>query len=582
MTPDAGQLRPLLTDLRTIVPSEDCAQVDELIRRLDEVALRVLVVGEAKRGKSTLVNALLGRQVLPTGVVPLTALTTTVRHGPTEQVVVRFTDGTTGVRPLDALADLVTEPGNPGNRRGLAEIIVTLGAELLSAGLELVDTPGAGSVHVHNTAEATQALGRMDAAIFVLTSDPPISATERALLQEVRDRAMTVFCVLNKADRLDEIERSEALDFTRRVVSDELGDDVRVFALSARNALTGGDSGFTEFRAAFGDYLRTTGASDLAGSVATRAARLADSVSETQRVTLAALSMSAGDLSGRLQSFRKALDRVRVQRAEAAAIALATFRRLQTETDHQATQLFSNSRGPLLDSVTDVLARTTGSAGDLEDEVLAQVRARIQALVDAWRAERGGELEREVAALEADLLDRLSRQVAAVRDSAADLFSIDLPDLPAAAHLAAPGRFSYAFAPDPGPTEALTAAVRQRLPGAFGRRRVARYSTERAVMLLDKHIGRARSGFQTQVTETRRQFERGLDQMFAVGAGRIADAVTETAQLRAARHTQITRARSSAQGTLDAATRIAGTLSGLAVAAASPPEGARGRDAALT
>lgn len=70
-----------------------------LRERLRAARLRVLVVGEAKRGKSTLVNALLGREVLPTGVTPLTALPTTVTHGTGEAMEVAFTDGRTRALP---------------------------------------------------------------------------------------------------------------------------------------------------------------------------------------------------------------------------------------------------------------------------------------------------------------------------------------------------------------------------------------------------------------------------------------------------------------------------------------------------
>src|SRR5674536_35974 len=66
-------------------------EVAELSRRVREDALRVVVAGEAKRGKSTLINALLARAVLPTGVVPLTAVPTTLGYGESEAVEVRYT-----------------------------------------------------------------------------------------------------------------------------------------------------------------------------------------------------------------------------------------------------------------------------------------------------------------------------------------------------------------------------------------------------------------------------------------------------------------------------------------------------------
>jgi hypothetical protein len=105
--------------------------------------------------------------------VPLTALATTVAYGGPERVTVVGLDGRKSEVGLDALADLVTEEGNPGNVRRVAEVTVSLAADALRDGVELVDTPGVGSVYSHNTEEATGALRRMDVAVLVLTADPP-------------------------------------------------------------------------------------------------------------------------------------------------------------------------------------------------------------------------------------------------------------------------------------------------------------------------------------------------------------------------------------------------------------------------
>ena len=59
--------------------------------------------GEAKRGKSTLVNALLAKPLLPTGVIPVTALATTVRHGTGDHVTALYRDGREESCPLSAL-----------------------------------------------------------------------------------------------------------------------------------------------------------------------------------------------------------------------------------------------------------------------------------------------------------------------------------------------------------------------------------------------------------------------------------------------------------------------------------------------
>jgi hypothetical protein len=120
MTNAEGALAAALDRLAALGTDQDREQIAALRARLDAARLRVLVAGEAKRGKSTLINALLGRAVLPAGVTPLTAVATTVRYGDDPRAEVRFADGHEEKQPLTAPPDLVTERGNPGNRRHVA------------------------------------------------------------------------------------------------------------------------------------------------------------------------------------------------------------------------------------------------------------------------------------------------------------------------------------------------------------------------------------------------------------------------------------------------------------------------------
>jgi len=87
----------------------------------------------------------------------------------------------------------------------------------------VADTPGTGSVREHNTAAADAALPSMDAAIFVLTADPPVSATEREMLHRVSGLSVALFIVLNKADYLDDISLGEAHEFTTQAVTEATG-----------------------------------------------------------------------------------------------------------------------------------------------------------------------------------------------------------------------------------------------------------------------------------------------------------------------------------------------------------------------
>ena len=124
-----------LNSLAALGTERDREQIRALLDRLDAARLRVLVAGEAKRGKSTLINALLGRDVLPSGVTPLTAVATTVRYGDDSRVEVVFRDGHEEKHPLGALADFVTEKRNPRNERKVAGVTAYLAAPVDQAGL---------------------------------------------------------------------------------------------------------------------------------------------------------------------------------------------------------------------------------------------------------------------------------------------------------------------------------------------------------------------------------------------------------------------------------------------------------------
>jgi septin family protein len=113
MAGDGDPLTVALHDVAALGTDRDRDRIAAVRDRMASARLRVLVAGEAKRGKSTLVNALLGQQVLPVGITPLTAVATTVRYGDFPHVDVRFTDGHKEKHAHPALDDLVTERGNP-------------------------------------------------------------------------------------------------------------------------------------------------------------------------------------------------------------------------------------------------------------------------------------------------------------------------------------------------------------------------------------------------------------------------------------------------------------------------------------
>jgi hypothetical protein len=537
MTDADSALAGALDELAALGSARDRELIAALRERLGAARLRVLVAGEAKRGKSTLVNALLGRAVLPAGVTPLTAVATTVRFGVDPRAQVRYADGREERQPLTALPDLVTERGNPGNKRHIAAVTVYLDVSLLAGGVELVDTPGTGSVFAWDTAAAHEALETMDAAVFVLTADPPVSAAERDLYARVTGLSAATFTVLNKADYLDEAGLAEAAEFTRRVLAEAAGRPGapgRIYALSARAALNGGDPGFAAFAADFTGYLASRRVTDLRSSAVMQANRVARSLLDEVALTQRAAQLTAGDAADRVARFSERLAEVAVRGRDAVAVVNAESARLLMALNDAA-----DADGPRLGSgigqqLEEVLSGELRAAQPAEIERGGRKRlvALTLAAAETWRAQRQEIIEKALASTDARLTADLTGALEVLRDSAAELLGLDLAIPEPGGRLAEDRRFFYTTAEETGQTELLAGAIRRRLPGELGRRSAREHLRREAPGLVESQIGRARADLQYRLSETARPLARSMEHRYAEATGRMQAALRAAEELR--------------------------------------------------
>jgi GTPase SAR1 family protein len=117
----------------------------ELLARLAADRFRLAVVGQFSRGKTTLMNALLGGAYLPMGALPMTSVITTVRYGGRPRAMVRRRGSSLQAEvPLSDVADFVSSSGAERTELQVGTVEVEVPAEILRLGFELVDTPGSG------------------------------------------------------------------------------------------------------------------------------------------------------------------------------------------------------------------------------------------------------------------------------------------------------------------------------------------------------------------------------------------------------------------------------------------------------
>jgi predicted GTPase len=207
----------------------------ELAARVSGGRFYVACVGQFKRGKSTLINALIEQPLLPTGFIPVTAIPTVIRFGEKVSARIRTREGAWQNIHISDLKEYVTEELNPENQKGVQGAEVFVQSQLLSAGMCIVDTPGLGSVFSGNTAATQAFIPHIDAAMVVVGADPPLAGEELTLVEAVGQQVHELILVLNKADRTTDAERAAAAAFTRHLLQKRLHREIGpVFEVSAQ------------------------------------------------------------------------------------------------------------------------------------------------------------------------------------------------------------------------------------------------------------------------------------------------------------------------------------------------------------
>jgi GTP-binding protein EngB required for normal cell division len=208
-------------------------RIDTLAARLEDDSFELALFGRVSCGKSSLLNALLGIDVLPVGINPITAVPTKLRYGSTLKAVVSYGDGRTAAVSIDELSRLVTEQGNPGNLKNIVRAIVEVPSSRLKQGILLVDTPGLGSLAKRGAAETLAYLPSCDLALLLIDAGATLSDEDIGTLRLLYEAGIPALVLLSKADLLAEGDLHQAISYIKEHVKHDLNLDVTVHPVSA-------------------------------------------------------------------------------------------------------------------------------------------------------------------------------------------------------------------------------------------------------------------------------------------------------------------------------------------------------------
>ncbi len=553
------------------IPGVAPEPISEWRAKLSGQTLNLVVLGQFKRGKTSVINALIGTELLPVGVIPLTSATTILSYGDRINIQVIYDDGRREAIEPASLADYVTEKGNPRNSRGVREVSIEHPSPWLQGGLRLVDTPGIGSVHRHNTDATYGFLPKADAVLLVLSVDQPISQEECDFLKTIREYASKIFVLVNKIDVLTAAELDESMAFIRRTITDAIGTDPNLFPISARHALRerrdgvvqgARNSGFPALCQALDSFLGQGKQDVLAASVARGLARMLSHIQARTEIELKSLDTPLTELQQKIQAFEAKKKAIIQDRDDYVLLLGGESRRLIGRVIDDAGGAFQNDLIRQIDADVARLYRDNRRlpARALYETLQQHVVTEIRRAYDA----RVRQTEEAVAEAFKTQCARFSTRLNALGDElfrfSSDLFSVRFDAVQAESSWNLESRFSYKFWHESAGLTILISSFMLNLPtgisGPWILNTIKRFLREH----VESHEGGMRYDLTQRLDKSLHDFLTVLRDRFDATIAAVEQAVNKGRGLRQAGERQISDTRRDILQRLDVLNDIRGTL----------------------
>jgi GTPase Era involved in 16S rRNA processing len=490
---------------------------EELREKIETNAFNLVVVGQFKRGKTSLINALLGADILPVAVVPLTSIVTIMTYGEAMRVKVYFNDGRVSEIRRESLSEYVTEKGNPKNIKDVSEVIITYPSPYLRDGVRLIDTPGVGSIYQHNTDVAYQYLPKSDAVLFLLSVDQPMSKAELEFLEDVSEYSNKIFFLLNKADYLNESDLSESADFSKNVLREATGSEVRIFPLSAKLALDGElnkaadlirKSMLPRFSETLNAFLMEEKGRVLVFSVANNLLRMISQARLELELEMKSLTTPLGELQQKIAAFEARKQEVLLEKRDFDILLDGEIKRLSSDIlDEDITKFRKELLAREQVHLGEEFARTKSlPLKELKKALEEMIISHVKQAFNIWRAMEDDRLAKAFEAICRRFVVKIDEAADALLKFSSDLFEIPYEAIKTEALWSTKSMFYYKFKEQPGAIEIVASSLTLALPKFIGDKVVLKKMQDYLVRAVDLQLGQSGNDFQERIDRSKLDF----------------------------------------------------------------------------
>ncbi len=529
--------------------------LQDLKERLEKDTFNLVVVGQFKRGKTCLINALMGSDLLPVAVVPLTSVVTILSYGERVKGTVVHHDGQSTEIPLQDVPSYVTEVGNPKNEKNVREVHIEFPSAYLKDGVRLIDTPGVGSVYQHNTDVAYRYLPHCDAALFLLSVEQPVGKAELDFLRDVQVYSNRIFFLLNKIDILSDPEIEESMAFSRNALEEAMGTQVKMFPVSAKLALKGKGEGSEEalrksrlqaFSAVLDQFLMQEKGKVLLLSAGGALQRTLRQGRLERELELKALNTPLEELQEKISLFAKKRAEVLAEKDAFLILVEGESRKIIRDVLDADLSTFKSALIAKMEEGFDAYheANKELSLRELNEALRNYVNEGVERDISSWRPLEEEKIERAFQ----ELCDRFLSKINGILDTllqfSSQLFSVPFEAISTQAQWRMESRFYFKFEEEAVGLSMLESSLTEVLPGyisnrfkkikdfffRLANRRIVRRRKEHLYQVIEMQAGRIRSDLVERLNASTAAFRKEMLQKIDSTAEGIARAIDKGMQ----------------------------------------------------
>lgn len=195
------------------------------------------IFGRFKSGKSSFINNIVGKTLLPIGAIPLTAVITKIGYAQEDGATVYFLDGHSEEIPIQNVIDYAAENHNPKNIKNVDYIHIHTPQLSRYEPIQFIDTPGLESVFEHNTKTSIDWLPNVVVAIVAISCDAPLAEWDINLISRLLDKTNKIIILMTKADLLHDNQINEVKEFVINTLRQKFNREFPIYFLFNKTGL---------------------------------------------------------------------------------------------------------------------------------------------------------------------------------------------------------------------------------------------------------------------------------------------------------------------------------------------------------